>query len=398
MKREEITTGKVEWPFGREVYVAIYGRAYGVGVGEGTLINVNVLDKPTLSTYEDGPDNVWEKKGPNGEWKKGYDDVTTLLRQVVPKDTKKTGYDWDSEGKVVLTPWVWQQTVGQAVSIRYPFAAQGTFSTSGKWIKDSSTTTQSARKAQGTHGISHKVWCSSCDAQGDDAEAIGGKEAHKEVTCKRSGCGVKYRACNPVAVRKHSKDPDTGKYRCDPLRISLNKTDFMVGEELVVNVEREGLHIANMHMNGTFRTAGYPKLHDRTKTEMRTTFTSEDVGDHNVTISVYYNKGNGCGSTEETYTISVEDAPSVSLNNWTFTTYDTLEVTVSKSDLYYVDFTINGDSVPGQYASGNTSLTLSKGFDYDDVGYHQVAINIYWGENGERSTTHYEYVLISDDR
>lgn len=150
VKREEITTGKKEWLFGREVYVAIYGRAYGVGVGEGTLININVLGKPTVSTYEDGEDNVWEKRESNGEWEKKEDDVTTLYREVVPEDTEKTGYNWDSKGEVWLKEWLWQQTVGQAVTLRIPpLGVQGTFSTQGRWVKDSSTTTQSARKAEG---------------------------------------------------------------------------------------------------------------------------------------------------------------------------------------------------------------------------------------------------------
>lgn len=47
LKRTEITTDKVEWPRGRQIRVGIFARAFGVGVGEGTLTNLNVLDKAT---------------------------------------------------------------------------------------------------------------------------------------------------------------------------------------------------------------------------------------------------------------------------------------------------------------------------------------------------------------
>ena len=80
VKRTEITSGKVDWTE-RDVYVAIHGRAYGVGVGEGTLINLNVLGKPTIPTHEDGTDNIWEKREDNGSWKKGYDTLQ-YLRQL----------------------------------------------------------------------------------------------------------------------------------------------------------------------------------------------------------------------------------------------------------------------------------------------------------------------------
>ena len=405
LKRTEITTDKVEWPKGREIRVGIFARAYGVGIGEGTLKDLNVLGQETIPTYQDGPDDVWDKKVDEGKdkgsWKAGEDPVTTVYREEVPKDTVVKSYSWDSKGDVTLTPWGWEETVGNAVTIRWPVGIQGTFTTSGGWrLGNSSTTTnQGARKAEGHHVISHKYYCSVCGEEGDTPEAIGGKEKHKEVACPE--CGDKYHVCDKTAVHKHSKDPDTGKYRCDPLQISLNKTSFMVGEELVVSVERDDHYWVVMDIDDTYRASGNPESSGSSSSETRTTLTSSDVGDRTVAITVYYDDDGGMTikKTTETFSISVEDAPSVSLNNWNFSTYDTLEVTVSKSDLYYVDFTINGDSVPGKYTSGDeTSVTLSKGFDHDDAGYHQVAINIYWGENGKRSTTHYEYVLILDDR
>ena len=224
VKRTEITSGKVEWPKGRRIGVDIETYADGVGVGQGTLTNLVVLDKEPLPTYQGNEIDVWAKKEDNGEWERGTA-VLVRARYVdeVPDDVKAKKYKWESGGDVTLTPWVWEETVGNAVTIRWPVGAQGTFTTTGRWIKDKTTTTRSARKAEGTHHVAHRYYCEVCGEEGDTPEAIGGKEKHKKVECPE--CGDKYHVCDKTAVHKHSEDPDTGKYRCDPLRISLNKTD-----------------------------------------------------------------------------------------------------------------------------------------------------------------------------
>ncbi|MYB02056.1 hypothetical protein F4X90_20600 [Candidatus Poribacteria bacterium] len=92
---------------------------------------------------------------------------------------------------------------------------------------------------------------------------------------------------------------------------------------------------------------------------------------------------------------------SVTSNNWYFSKYDnTLEVTVSKSDLYgaqmsiyYEGISTNRDIIT-DYAGDNTSVTLKKSFDADDVGYHSVQIIIYYGENGEKTATDWHYIQV----
>ncbi|MYF57083.1 hypothetical protein F4225_15360 [Candidatus Poribacteria bacterium] len=94
--------------------------------------------------------------------------------------------------------------------------------------------------------------------------------------------------------------------------------------------------------------------------------------------------------------VSDTDDGSVALNNWVFMTYDTLEVTVTKSDLYFAYMSINGESI-GNYASGNTSLTLQRSFDSDDAGYHEVVITVNYGSGGQQTTKYTEYVLVLGD-
>lgn len=254
LKRIEITSGRVEWPREREVKVSIMGRAYGVGVGEGTLRNINILGKDPVPMHQDGSDSVWEKKEPNGAWKKGYGLVTTTFTDVVPKDTEATSYSWDAEGDVALTAWLWQETVTHGGTIRYPFAVQGTFSTSGTWIKDpGDPTTQSARKTDETHAIYHKYYCSICKAEGDTQESIGGKEAHALVTCPN--CGEQYHKCDKKAAKLHSKPAGSDWYNCDPMSVSFNKTSFTSDETLVVTIEKKGLTSAYIMLNGQYKEA-----------------------------------------------------------------------------------------------------------------------------------------------
>lgn len=122
-----------------------------------------------------------------------------------------------------------------------------------------------------------------------------------KVTCPN--CGVVYYSCDTKKEKYHSKPPGSDKFNCEPeLSVSFNKTTFWTGEELVANVEIDGLYMVNMHISGKYRAIGYPDPDDLTKTEMRTTFTDDDVGYHEVTISVYYIDGeNGMKFTEESY-------------------------------------------------------------------------------------------------
>ena len=173
----------------------------------------------------------------------------------------------------------------------------------------------------------------------------------------------------------------------------------MVGEELVVSVEREGHNYVNLYVDSKYRASGYPESSGSSSSETRTVLTSSDVGDRTVSVTVWvFDKNTKAStSTTETFTISVEAAPSVSLNDTFFTVYDTLEVTVSKSDLYYASMSINGVYADGSYASGNTSMTLQKTFDSDDAGgYLEVVVTVSYGSGGQQTTTYTEYVFFQD--
>ena len=258
-----------------------------------------------------------------------------------------------------------------------------------------------ASGTQGSHDRKFIYHCSKCDEKGDSEEAIGGKEKHDWVTCPE--CGDEYRACDKSLAHIHSKDPDTGRYRCDPLQISLNKTSFMVGEELVVSVEREGHYYVNMELDDKWRAGGYPESSGSSSSEVRTTLTSSDVGDRTVSIIVWRTENGESKSETETFSISVEAAPSVSFNQTLFSRYDNeLEVTVSKSDLYcaemYIYYNYSSTNIDSITEHANGSVTLKKSFDEGDGGHHPVKIIVFWGELGEKSIEVWEYIFVEEDR
>lgn len=200
-----------------------------------------------------------------------------------------------------------------------------------------------------------------------------------------------------MAARKHSP-AGSGRWYCDPFTVSFNKTSFLSDEVLIVTVEGEGLSSAVVQV-GSFDPISKdgPDTIEIFSTFNGFDFSQSDVLSVPVPVTVNYKSNGSSFSKVIGEYITVEKAPSITLNRTVLTVYQTLGITVTKSDLYYVDMTINGDSVPGKYASGNTSLTLVKGFDHDDAGFHEVAINIYYGENGEQSITRYDYITVLGD-
>lgn len=238
---ENIRTGNKRWAvaFGPKVSVTISVSASGLGYGQATFSPVNIVGL-NYAQYADPATDVGTKTS-KGKWWHGTTLVDTVIKEYVPSVDKEK-YDWSAEGKVVLTPDAWKVSVSKGGGIRWPLQLQGVMTVTGEWEgQDNKSIPRWAPSGtRGSHDRKLTYYCGSCLQKGDTLEAMGGKEAHAIVTCKRPECGKKYHACNKYSANKHSKDPATGKWNCDPLSISLNKTDFMVGEELVVTVEREG--------------------------------------------------------------------------------------------------------------------------------------------------------------
>lgn len=441
--KRNIRTGKRTWIDDHpEVAVGIIAQAYGLGIGQGTLEDITILGetfkKHQEKTWDVGTE--WIEKG-EGKWEKGDATVTCVFKRYVkdvPKHKRKDIYDWSAEGYIRLTPKAWKKVVNQSFSLSWPVSVRGTYGASGSWEKQNDESID-RYAAEGTHG-KHRLqiypydplrvsfnkttfWSdeklkvtvkmedltsASVKLAGQTPILDSTPDAPDKIYISSDFSGLDFSSSNEwygkvtvtinydVDGTTQSTDVEqyiTVKYR-DPLSISFNKTTFGTGEELVVDVERKGLYVANMYINGKYRTYGYPNPDALTKTQMRTTFTSDDVGDHEVKILVSYDKGNGVGWIEKSYTISVIG---VSYNNTVFGLYDKLEVTVTKSDLYYANISVNGDTV-GKYASGNTSVTLQKSFDSNDGGYHEVVLTINYGPGGAQSHTHYGYITVLVDR
>ena len=404
LKRTEITTGKVEWPRGREVKLSIIGRAYGVGVGEGTLRNINIFGKPTVPTHQDGTDDVWEKREPNGAWKKGYGLVTTTFTDAVPKDSEATSYSWDSEGDVDLTAWLWQETITHGGTIRYPFAVQGTFSTSGTWIKDpGDPTTQAARKADETHAISHKYYCSICNAEGDTQESIGGKEAHALVTCPH--CGEQYHKCDKKAAHYHSKPEGSDRYNCDPLRVSFNKTTLTTEENVVVTVRREGL------MSVSLKLEDQIPILDLTPDDPDTIYISSglsalDFSSSNqwygpVNVTVHYDS-NGMTVSETVQQYITVYKVGYFDNKKSFSGYGTYEAEVLynepiKEVYWYVKkFGGQWKEVKHDKVNGGTSSSLSHSVEGSTSGWYYVHALVYLDRHDGKIINYYGYYDVVD--
>ena len=122
-----------------------------------------------------------------------------------------------------------------------------------------------------------------------------------------------------------------------------------------------------------------------------------------MTVPVKVDPKNDLFVYEGSYFIDINDSViDVTLNRTTLTRYyNTLKVTVTNSDLYYVNMAIKGENNSieniGNYASGNTSLTLQKSFSSDDVGYYELVITVSYGPGGQQTAKFTKYVLVTDD-
>ena len=103
-------------------------------------------------------------------------------------------------------------------------------------------------------------------------------------------CGRKYYTCEGGCPHRE----DEGVF--------YNKTVFKVYETLAVRVIREDLYMATMDIDGETVTA-YASGDELTLSK---TFDSGDIGNHTVTITVWYGDVNAPESTPHTSNISVE--------------------------------------------------------------------------------------------
>ena len=87
------------------------------------------------------------------------------------------------------------------------------------------------------------------------------------------------------------------------------------------------------------------------------------------------------------------EIPSITYNDTEFSVYETLEVTVKKSDLYYVMMLIDGNLADSKYASSGKAV-LRKGWNTGDIGVRTVKIIAYFGDEGEHSTTESSPVVV----
>lgn len=380
VRKEEIITGEVEWPNGRTVNVAIYAFARGLGIGEGTLAPVTILGTP-IATHQDGSEEIWEIKTRDGKWKYGNTTVRTRIQDSIPEDSKETGYRWSASGTVTLTPYVWQETITRGGAIRFPLQVAGTFSTSGKWIKDSSdTTTQGAPNNSGTHSVTHKIYCSVCDAEGATAEAIGGVKAHEEIECKREGCGVEYRICDEDAAALHSICEGCSTWRCDR---STGKDHRQVtcpestgcGKPYWVCSDSSWPHTTTV-TGGCGHTYLACMSGDHA---WEASCTSTDADGNTCNVGGHYE------CVPHTCTFNDSNPVSITYNKVSFEVYETLEVTVTKKDLYAASLYIDGEFVDsGTTYSGK--VVLRKRFNSGDVGTPTITITV-WYNGGSESTS-----------
>ena len=386
------------WPYGREVFVAIYGSASGLGIGEATLDPVTILGV-TYSIHQDGSDEVGTPER-SGRWEGGTAIVSTYKKDLIPDNSEETSYPWSAEGYVTLTPYVWQETVSSGGAIRFPVSIQGTFSTSGTWITDGNRSFSSAAaENSGTHTVDDKVYCSSCDAEGETAEAIGGKAAHDMTTCEREDCDVEYRACDRNAKALHSICEGCNTWRCDT---STGKNHKIVA-------------CSGQRSNGsTTRSCGQEYW-----------LCSSDAWRHKYDIGPCWECGDYymfCASDDHVYHAScpklgangetcqsdgyyecqehtcdfASNTVDVNFNELNFQVYETLEVTVKESDLYIVNLYIDGEYVTAAYPNSNGEAVLTKTFDTDDVGEHTVTIYMFYGNGSVQSTTYSELISVTD--
>jgi len=196
-KYTDIVTGAVRWqqPNLNEVAVSIGAEADGVGEGLGTLRNVTILGN-TYATYSDPADTVGTTDS-NGSWTEGTRaHVGTDMYLQLPAKAEAGSYSWSSGGDIMLTPYVWQESITRGGAIHWPLGVSGRFSTTGQWkLQTGSRFSRSAASNSGTHTVSFKYECRACDRIADTEAALGGKDAHKVIVCPGDNCNITYHKC-----------------------------------------------------------------------------------------------------------------------------------------------------------------------------------------------------------
>ena len=390
VRKQEIITGEVVWPNGREIWVSVYGFATGLGIGEGTLEPVTILGY-TYKKHQDGSEDVGEETS-SGKWKYGDETVRTRIARLIPKMSEETSYPWSAKGTVTLIPYVWQETVTEGGAIRFPLSIQGSYSKSGTWkLESARSTTQAAADNSGTHGISHKIYCSVCDAEGETAEAIGGADAHKETECKREGCGVKFRICDTAAAALHSICEGCSTYKCDKstgkyhAKVTCSESTGCGKEYWACGPD------ASPHTTTVNGGCGHSYLTCVSDDHAyRQNCTNTDANGISCNVGGYYE----CVS--HTCTFNNSNPPNITYNDTTFEVYETLEVTVTKKDLYMINLYIDGEYVTYAYPGSHGPAVVSYTFDSGDAGQNfSVSIHVYSGDqNAPDYSTHGSAVSV----
>lgn len=90
---------------------------------------------------------------------------------------------------------------------------------------------------------------------------------------------------------------------------------------------------------------------------------------------------------------SVASIPNITYNKTVFAVYETLEVTVQKTDLYVANMYIDNNLVQSTYANGG-QVVLRKTWHTGDIGIRNVKIVLYFGDEGEHSTIRSSCVTV----
>ena len=391
VKKQEIITGEVSWPNGNQVYVAIYGSANGLGIGEGTLQPVTILGN-SYSIYQDGSEEVGEKTS-SGSWKYGDTLIRTIKKDAIPEDSEETSFPWSADGTVTLTPYLWQETVTEGGAIRFPLAIQGTFSKSGTWITDGNRSLSQAAASgnTGTHSVVHKIYCSVCDAEGATAEEIGGADAHEETECEREGCSVEFRICDSSAVWLHQICEGCSTWRCDRstgkyhARVPCSESTGCGKEYWACGPD------ASPHTTTVNGECGHSYLACVSDDHAyRQNCTNTDANGISCNVGGYYE----CVSHICTFNNS--NPLNIIYNDTTFEVYETLEVTVTKKGLYMINLYINGEYVTYAYPDSNGPAVVSYTFDSGDAGQNfTVSIHVYSGDQNAPDFSTHDGAVVS---
>ena len=400
----DILSGRMRWAQigGSRVSVTIAASATGLGSGKGKLAPVTILGT-TYDEHEDDSDSVGTSNNSTGAWEYGDNTVDASIYKHLPPDPADS-YPWTAKGSTIIIPYAWQISVSEGGGVSWPFQIRGTFSTTGTWVaKEYRSITRSAPQTEGTHDVNKTYYCTACDAEGETAEAIGGKEAHDMTTCEREGCDVEYRACDRRAKALHSLCDGCNTYRCDT---STGKNHKIVT-------------CSGQRSNGsTARSCGQEYW-----------LCSSDAWRHKYDIGpcwgcgdyymscvkddhVYHAScpklganGETCQSGSDGYyecqehTCEFTEPLEIRFNKTSFKVYETLEITVTKGDLYFVSMYFDGEFKNYNISGTGSEQVLTKTFDTGDVGYQEVQLYIYYGgdDNGGNDwTSHTQYINVSE--